>query len=46
MGALKSLGLHLASSDFLAGPQPTLADCDILPKLYVLSHATPYFKNF
>jgi len=45
--ALKSLGLLLECSDFLAGgPGPTLVDCDVLPKLYVLSHATTYFKNF
>lgn len=37
---------HLAARKFgfLCGEKPTLADCDLLPKLYVLEHATPHFK--
>eukprot|EP00438_Fugacium_kawagutii_P014623 Skav234624 [mRNA] locus=scaffold171:25494:34175:- [translate_table: standard] len=31
---------------FLHGTAPGLLDCDVLPKLHVLSHATSHYKGF
>ncbi|CAL1130128.1 unnamed protein product [Cladocopium goreaui] len=45
-GALASLSKCLEGKAFLQGDQPGLLDCDILPKLHVLSHATAHYKGF
>lgn len=44
--ALGRLRAHLSArqTEFLCGPDPTLADCNLLPKLYVLEHATAHYK--
>jgi len=48
--ALTRLRTHLFSlpvnTRFLAGDTPSLLDCDLLPQLYVLQHATKHFKGF
>jgi len=31
---------------FICGDEPTLLDCEVLPKLYVLEHSTAHYKNF
>ncbi|CAE6960999.1 CLIC1 [Symbiodinium sp. CCMP2592] len=48
--ALTRLRTHLFSlpvdTRFLAGDTPSLLDCDLLPKLYVLQNATKHFKGY
>jgi len=45
---LAGLRAHIArfGFKFLCGDEPTLVDCDVLPKLYVLEHSTAHFKGF
>eukprot|EP00440_Ansanella_granifera_P008917 gb/GFBE01009663.1/.p1 GENE.gb/GFBE01009663.1/~~gb/GFBE01009663.1/.p1 ORF type:complete len:309 (+),score=47.43 gb/GFBE01009663.1/:1-927(+) len=45
--ALARLRNHMfdMQSKFLCGDEPTLLDCDLLTKLYILDHATPHFKG-
>merc|ERR1712129_160466 len=38
--------LGQVSGDFLCGEKPTILDCDLLAKLYVLDTATAHFKGF
>jgi len=38
--------LGQVSGDFLCGEQPTILDCDLLAKLYVMENATAHFKGF
>ncbi|CAK9010442.1 Chloride intracellular channel protein 1, partial [Durusdinium trenchii] len=45
--SLRALSKRLESAGaYLQGAEPGLLDCDILPKLYVLSLATAHYKNF
>eukprot|EP00930_Biecheleria_cincta_P102787 TRINITY_DN94611_c0_g1_i1.p1 TRINITY_DN94611_c0_g1~~TRINITY_DN94611_c0_g1_i1.p1 ORF type:complete len:388 (-),score=45.64 TRINITY_DN94611_c0_g1_i1:31-1125(-) len=47
--AIAILRGHLAYNEterFLCGAEPTLADCQLLPVLYVLQNATAHFKGF
>jgi len=46
--AFTRLRNHLFSVDggFLCGAEPTLLDCDLLSKLFVVEHATAHYKGF
>eukprot|EP00931_Biecheleriopsis_adriatica_P075187 TRINITY_DN49110_c0_g1_i1.p1 TRINITY_DN49110_c0_g1~~TRINITY_DN49110_c0_g1_i1.p1 ORF type:complete len:315 (-),score=45.86 TRINITY_DN49110_c0_g1_i1:21-923(-) len=46
--ALTRLRNHFfaTSHKFVCGPEPSLLDCDLLSKLYVLEHSTSHFKGF
>ena len=48
--ALTRLRTHLFSLDpgtrFMAGDTPSLLDCELMPKLYVLQNATKHFKGY
>eukprot|EP00929_Paragymnodinium_shiwhaense_P115442 TRINITY_DN84316_c0_g1_i1.p1 TRINITY_DN84316_c0_g1~~TRINITY_DN84316_c0_g1_i1.p1 ORF type:complete len:226 (+),score=45.72 TRINITY_DN84316_c0_g1_i1:67-744(+) len=46
--ALGRLAAHLKATPggFLCGKAPSLADCDVLTKLYVLQNATAHYKKF
>eukprot|EP01062_Namystynia_karyoxenos_P073815 TRINITY_DN70646_c0_g1_i1.p1 TRINITY_DN70646_c0_g1~~TRINITY_DN70646_c0_g1_i1.p1 ORF type:complete len:259 (+),score=89.09 TRINITY_DN70646_c0_g1_i1:98-778(+) len=47
--ALGKLGAHLATQPadgYASGARPTLVDCDLAAKLYVLQHATKHFLKY
>ncbi|CAK0852693.1 unnamed protein product, partial [Prorocentrum cordatum] len=38
--------MHMQRTKFLCGDEPTLLDCDLLPKLYVFEQATAKLKGY